>query len=74
MWLKQPDKPGFWLFKGLRSSRSKKALVKIAAPVHVKDEKGYPERMVYYSGSGMPYGVSQHQGEWFWLGELLNDK
>lgn len=73
MWIDKPDKPGYWLFKGIRTSRSRGFLAHIAAPVHVKEEKAYPELIVYYTGSGAVYGITQHEGLWFYLGDMLDD-
>lgn len=73
MWLDAPDKAGFWVFVGFRTSRSKHYVVEIKAPVMVKEDKSYPELVVYYCGSGAVYGISQHQGKWKSLDEVMND-
>lgn len=71
-WIENPDKEGYWLFVGTRTSRSGRFNTDIAAPTHVKKDKGYPELTVYYPGSGMLYVVSQHSGLWAYLGDVLD--
>lgn len=74
MWIDSPDKPGFWLFVGFRTSRSKKFVQQVAAPCQVRDDKAYPEFTVYYTGNGVVHGISNHNGKWFFLGDMLDER
>lgn len=74
MWVDSPDKTGYWLFVGFRTSRSKHYVQQLASPCVVKDDKAYPEKMVYYTGSNAGHGVSNHEGKWFFLGDMLDEQ
>jgi hypothetical protein len=72
-WVDTPDKDGYWWFKGVRHSRTKRYIAQVSAPVKVEDKRGFPDRLVFYPGSGTEYGVKNHEGKWVYLGDMFNE-
>jgi hypothetical protein len=73
MWIDTPNKPGYWLFVGVRTTRTRGYIYPVASPVEIKDSATYGEFMAFYPGSGLGYGIHQHEGKWFYLEGILDD-
>lgn len=69
----QPNRVGPHIFKGIRTTRAKNYITSVQNFVNVYESPAYPERMVAYFGSGQVHPLSAHEGEWVYVGDLLNE-
>lgn len=68
-----PNRPGYWIFKGLRSGVSKRFQTPVYTIVLVVDDPAFPEWKVAYLGTSHIFFISYHIGIWTYIGDLLGE-